>query len=137
MIPTEVFDVFAQGDSIPLMAQAAMENALSPRLLDRLFEDTAQRQFTRDLLFSSVVGLMSVVVCRARPSINAAYRKGAVPIPVSLRAFYGKRPDALPGGISHAHPRRQSPARQRAPDQGVAHPPGRGTARAHPGRARP
>src|SRR5438874_11388982 len=58
MIPTEVFDAFAQGDYIPLMAQAAMENALSPRLLDRLFEDTAQRQFTRDLLFSSVVGLM-------------------------------------------------------------------------------
>ena len=90
MIPTEVFEAFAQGDYIPLMAQAAMENALSPRLLDRLFEDTAQRQFTRDLLFSSVVGLMSVVVCRVRPSINAAYQKGAVPIPVSLKAFYGK-----------------------------------------------
>jgi IS4 transposase len=90
MIPTEVFDAFAQGDYIPLMAQAAMENALTPRLLDRLFEDTAQRQFTRDLLFSSVVGLMSVVVCRVRPSINAAYQKGAVPIPVSLKAFYGK-----------------------------------------------
>src|SRR5918998_5180467 len=90
MIPTEVFEAFAQGDYIPLMAQAAMENALSPRLLDRLFEDTAQQQFTRDLLFSSVVGLMSVVVCRVRPSINAAYQKGAVPIPVSLKAFYGK-----------------------------------------------
>src|SRR4051812_8806877 len=90
MIPTEVFDAFAQGASIPLMTQAAMENALNPRLLDRLFEDTAQRQFTRDLLFSSVVGLMSVVVCRVRPSINAAYQKGAVPIPVSLRALYGK-----------------------------------------------
>lgn len=90
MIPTEVFDAFAQGDYIPLMAQAAMENALSPRLVDRLFEDTVQRQFTRDLLFSSVVGLMSLVVCRVRPSINAAYQKGAVPIPVSLKAFYGK-----------------------------------------------
>jgi IS4 transposase len=90
MIPTEVLRAFAQGDYIPLMAQAAMENALSPRLLDRLFEDTAQRQFTRDLLFSSVVGLMSLVVCRVRPSINAAYQKEAVPIPVSLKAFYGK-----------------------------------------------
>ena len=27
MIPTEVFEAFAQGDYIPLMAQAAMENA--------------------------------------------------------------------------------------------------------------
>src|SRR4051812_39272113 len=33
---------------------------------------------------------MSLVVCRVRPSINASYQKGAVPIPVSLKAFYGK-----------------------------------------------
>ena len=33
--------------------------------------------------FSSVVGLMSLVVCRS-PSINAAYQKNAVPINVSL-----------------------------------------------------
>ena len=30
MIPTEVFDCFAQGDYIPLMAQAAMEHAAQP-----------------------------------------------------------------------------------------------------------
>ena len=84
MIPTEVFDCFAQGDYIPLMAQAAMEHALSPRVVDQLFEETADRQYTRDLLFSSVVGLMSLVVCRIRPSINAAYQKNAVPINVSL-----------------------------------------------------
>jgi IS4 transposase len=90
MIPTEVYETFARGDYIPLMAQAAMENALSPRSLDQLFEDTAQRQFTRDLLFSSIVALMSLVVCRIRPSINSAYQKGAVPVGVSLKAFYGK-----------------------------------------------
>ena len=90
MIPTEVFDCFAQGDYIPLMAQAAMEHALSPRVVDQLFEETADRQYTRNLLFSSVVGLMSLVVCRIRPSINAAYQKNAVPINVSLPALYGK-----------------------------------------------
>lgn len=90
MIPTEVFDRFAQGDYIPLMAQAALEHALSPRVVDQLFEQTAQRQYTRDLLFSSVVGLMSLVVCRIRPSINAAYQKNAVPLNVSLQALYGK-----------------------------------------------
>ena len=47
MIPTEVFDCFAQGDYIPLMAQAAMEHALSPRVVDQLFEETADRQYTR------------------------------------------------------------------------------------------
>ena len=53
--------------------RAAMENALSPRLLDRLFEDTAQQQFTRDLLFSSVVGLMTVAAtAQARPAGSPA-----------------------------------------------------------------
>lgn len=90
MIPIEIFETFAQGDYIPLMAQVAIERALNPRVVDQLFEDTAETQFTRELLFSSVVGLMSLVVCRIRPSINAAYQKAAVPIPVSLKAFYGK-----------------------------------------------
>ena len=90
MVPSEVFDRFAQGDYIPVMAQAAMEHALSPRVVDQLFEETADRQYTRDLLFSSVVGLMSLVVCRIRPSINAAYQKNAIPMSVSLQALYGK-----------------------------------------------
>jgi IS4 transposase len=90
MIPTEVFDRFSQGDHIPVMAQAAIEHALSPRLVDQLFEETADKQYTRELLFSSVVGLMSLVVCRIQASVNAAYQKSAVPINVSLKAFYGK-----------------------------------------------
>jgi IS4 transposase len=67
-----------------------MENALNPRLLDQLFEDHAERQYTRELLFSSIVELMSVVVCGIRPSINAAYIKNAVPINASLTALYRK-----------------------------------------------
>ena len=62
----------------------------SPRIIDQLFEDVAQRQYTRDLLFSSIVELMSVVVCRIQPSIDATYQKKAVPISVSLQALYRK-----------------------------------------------
>ena len=90
MIHSEVFERFTQGDTIPVMTQAVMENALNPRILDQLFEDVAERQYTRDLLFSSIVELMSVVVCGIRPSINAAYAKNAVPINVSLTALYRK-----------------------------------------------
>src|SRR3954447_23755107 len=90
VIHSEVFERFTQGDTIPVMAQAVMENALSPRVLDQLFEDVAERQYTRELLFSSIVELMSLVVCGIRPSINAAYAKNAVPINVSLTALYRK-----------------------------------------------
>jgi IS4 transposase len=90
VIHSEVFERFTHGDTIPVMAQALMENALNPRVLDQLFEDVAERQYTRELLFSSIVELMSVVVCGIRPSINAAYAKNAVPIRASLTALYRK-----------------------------------------------
>jgi len=80
VVHSDVFERFTQGDTIPVMTQAALENALSPRIIDQLFEDVAERQYTRDLLFSSIVELMSLVVCRIQPSINAAYQKNAVPI---------------------------------------------------------
>jgi IS4 transposase len=90
VVHSEVFERFTQGDTIPVMTQAAMENALSPRIIDQLLEDVAERQYTRDLLFSSIVELMSLVVCRIQPSIHAAYQKNAVPIAVSLQALYRK-----------------------------------------------
>jgi IS4 transposase len=90
VVHSDVFERFTQGDTIPVMAQAVMEKALSPSVLDKLFEDHAERQYTRELLFSSIVELMSLVVCRIQPSINAAYQKNAVPITVSLKALYGK-----------------------------------------------
>ncbi len=90
VVHSDVFERFTQGDTIPVMTQAVMENALSPRIIDQLFEDIAERQYTRDLLFSSIVELMSLVVCRIQPSINAAYQKNAVAINVSLQALYRK-----------------------------------------------
>jgi hypothetical protein len=67
------------------MTQAALENALNPTIIDQLFEDYAERQYTRELLFSSIVELMSLVVCRLPPSINAASQKNAVPLRASNR----------------------------------------------------
>jgi IS4 transposase len=90
VIHSEVFERFTQGDTIPVMTQAIMENALNPRILDQLFEDVAEKNYTRQLLFSSIVELMSVVVCGIRPSINAAYKKNAVAINTSLTALYNK-----------------------------------------------
>jgi IS4 transposase len=90
VLHSDVFERFTQGDTIPVMTQAVMEQALSPRVIDQLFEEVAERQYTRDLLFSSIVELMSLVVCGIQPSINAAYTKNAVPIDASLQALYRK-----------------------------------------------
>ncbi|MBW4634118.1 MAG: hypothetical protein KME30_20090 [Iphinoe sp. HA4291-MV1] len=39
-----------------------------------LFERSAKTQYTRELLFSTVVNLMSLVVCGIHPSIHAAHQ---------------------------------------------------------------
>ena len=155
------------GCPLPVMAQAVMENALNPRVLDQLFEDVAEQQYTRKLLFSSVVDLMSVVVCRIQP-VDQRRLSARTPRPSASRSRPsttrstasrppigaalvrtvgraarpghrgdGRRPDAVAAGLSHQDPRRQPPARDRAPDQGVADHAGRGLARPRPGRARP
>jgi len=67
-----------------------MENALNPQILDQLFEDVAQKQFTHKLLFSTIVDLMSVVVCRIRPSIHAAFQARAETVGATIDAVYDK-----------------------------------------------
>ena len=72
------------------MVRGLLEKALAPEKLDELFERTAKVQYTRELLFSEVVNLMSLVVCGIRPSVNAAYRAKAQEIGVSRTALYDK-----------------------------------------------
>lgn len=64
----EVFERFAAQSPVSVMARAAFELALSADAVDALFEEHAERQYTRDLLFSQVVDLMALVVCKVRPS---------------------------------------------------------------------
>src|SRR3954453_8689441 len=90
MILSEVFERFAEESPVTVMARAALENALPPSAVDALFEDVAQRQYTRALLFSDVVNLMAMVVCKVRPSINAAYKKHAETLGVTRKAVYNK-----------------------------------------------
>jgi IS4 transposase len=90
MILSEVFERFAEESPVSVMARAVLENALTPTAVDRLFEEVAQRQYTRDLLFSDVVDLMGTVVCKIRPSINAAYKKYAEALGVTRQAVYDK-----------------------------------------------
>src|SRR4051794_7735985 len=105
MLCDEVFEEFAREAPVCVMVRATLENALNPRALDQLFEDTAQRQYTRTLLFSSIVDLMSTVVCRIRPSVNAAYKKLAPVLGVTRKAVYDKldrlEPELAPPLVRH------------------------------------
>mgnify|MGYP003289657864 CR=1 FL=1 len=101
MILGEVFERFAKGSPVCVMARATLERALAPAAVDALFEEVAERQYTRTLVFSTVVDLMGTVVCRIRPSIHAAYQAKAEAIGASLRAVYDKL-DRVETGVSAA-----------------------------------
>src|SRR3954463_476930 len=90
MILNEVFERFAQDAPLSVMAQGVMANAMNPQVLDQLFEQVARKQFTNKLLFSTVVDLMSVVVCRSRPSLHAAFQARAETVGATIDAVYDK-----------------------------------------------
>ncbi|MFK3725794.1 IS4 family transposase, partial [Pseudomonas monteilii] len=72
------------------MARLALDRALPADWIDEVFEQNRQRQYPRELLFSSIVELMSLVTLGLRPSLHAAARKMADRMPVSLAALYAK-----------------------------------------------
>src|SRR5262245_5437978 len=90
MILSKVFERFVRGSPVSVMARAALEHAMVHEALDALFVEHAESQYTRELLFSSVVDLMSVVVCKIQPSVNAAYQAVADTHPVSVTSLYNK-----------------------------------------------
>lgn len=90
MILGEVFERFAQDSPLSVMARGLMENVLGPSFVDELFEDHAEKQYTKKLLFSSIVDLLSSVVCRIHPAICSAYQARAETFEASLKAVYDK-----------------------------------------------
>jgi hypothetical protein len=100
MLP-QAFQSFIDRSPICVMARAVLENLFRPERLDELFERTAQNQYRRTLLFSSVVELMQAVVLGVEPAVYAAYRKRRHRLPVSDQAVYDKL-DGMELGLSAA-----------------------------------
>jgi hypothetical protein len=89
MVLGDMFERFILDAPMPVLFRLLMERALNPKELDRIFESTATCQHTRELLFSSSVDLMAVVVCRIKPSVRRAYLDSSG-IAATLTAVYEK-----------------------------------------------
>jgi hypothetical protein len=115
MILSKVFDRFVEETPVTVMARATIEHALPPEALDALFDRYAERQYTRELLFSSVVELMGVVVSKIQPSVHAAYKAVKSTLPVTITALYDKlnllEPAVTSALISHTAQRLESVVR--------------------------
>jgi hypothetical protein len=93
-----IFERFVKQSPISVMVRGLMERVFAPETINRIFEENASSQYTRELLFSSLVELMSLVlkdtashiVCGIHPSVSAAYRAKAEEMNVSRTAVYDK-----------------------------------------------
>ncbi|MCJ7538065.1 MAG: transposase, partial [Desulfobacterales bacterium] len=92
-----VFDQFAKKSPITVMARGMMERVLNPQQLDEWFAKIADQQYTRDLLFSTVFDLTSLVVSGSHRSIHAAYQAKKEDIGVSITSVYNKLNGIEPG----------------------------------------
>lgn len=85
-----VMTQFVDDSPVSVMFRGTLENVFSADRLDALFEEAAQRQSNRQLLFSMCADLMSLVVAKIRPSVHAAYQRQKDALGVSAKAVYDK-----------------------------------------------
>ena len=86
----KVFARFVEKSPISVMVRGTLERVLGAEQLDAWFARTANKQYTRTLLFSTVYDLLSQVVFRIKPSVRAAYRDRQDEVGASLISVYNK-----------------------------------------------
>ena len=96
MLFSEAFQRFLHSSPVCVMYRAVMENVFAPAKLDAVFDRSAVKQYTRELLFSTLVEVMSLVVCRASKTVHAAYVRKQQEVSVSIRAVYDKLSNVEP-----------------------------------------
>ena len=101
MLLDTIFAPFVKERPICVMARAILERLLDAQRIDALFARTAQRQYTRELMFSSLVHLMSEVVLGVHPTVHAGDQANKAAIGVSTTALYNKL-DRVETGVSAA-----------------------------------
>jgi hypothetical protein len=92
----DVFDRFVEKSPISVMVRGTLERVLGPDPLDLWYERTANKQYTRELLLSTVYDLMSQVVFRLQPSVHAAYRAHEAQVGTSVVSVYNKLKEIEP-----------------------------------------
>lgn len=90
MLPKTVMDRFVEHCPAVVMTRATLENLLRPERLNQIFADAAKRQYSKELLFSQLVAVMSAVATRTHQSVHSAYLEMRDQVGVSAAALYDK-----------------------------------------------
>ena len=90
MVLDVVFSRFVDESPVSVMFRGTLEHVFSAERLDQLFEHTAERQYSGELLFSTCAELLSLVVLGNQKSLNSAYVRHRKAVGVSVKSVYDK-----------------------------------------------
>ena len=90
VILSRMLERFTKKSAITVMAQLSLARALEAKWIDELFEQHSASQYTRELLFSTTVDLMSLVSLGLSPSIHAAAKSMGEQLDVAVQSVYNK-----------------------------------------------
>jgi hypothetical protein len=81
---------FAKEAPVAVMFRGLFANILTPRDIDAIFHDCAEKQYENEILFSSAVELLALAVTKQHRSLHSAYRLHKETLGVSAAALYDK-----------------------------------------------
>jgi len=90
MLLGKSFEKFINGSPVTVMLRGIIEWSFHAERFDQLFEQHAQKQYRKDLPFSTVAEVIGEVVFNTQPSVGAGLQARAGELPVSRKAFYNK-----------------------------------------------
>jgi len=86
---SKILEKFISKSAVTVMVQGLLEQILNEEKLNAWFKLNQGRQYTGQLLFSTVVSIMLDVVCQVRTSVHVAYRN-TENVNVSVTSLYNK-----------------------------------------------
>ena len=95
----KVCNRFVEQSPIAVMVRGTLERVLGADQRAAGFARTAQKPYTRTVLFSTVYDILRPVVFRIKPSVRAAYQDHKAQVGASLISLYNKL--GLDHGIGH------------------------------------
>jgi IS4 transposase len=100
-----ILDPFARGAAPAVMTRIALDWIIDEPVLNRIFDEAARGQYTREWALEHFVGVMLDVACGFRPSPRAAFLRRQLDEIASLSGFYRKlnrrEPDIPAAVIRH------------------------------------
>jgi IS4 transposase len=92
-----ILDPFARDAAPAVMTRMALDWIIDEPLLDRIFDEAAEGQYTREWALEHLVGVMTDVACGFRPSPRAAFLRRRLDQTASLSGFSRKLNRMEPG----------------------------------------